>query len=304
MNEQGANITEGQLAVKRAFSSSDLTILSITFVVFFLITCGYLIISAMIDLFKETGGAPSFFEITLALIGTFIAGVLFFAITLGLGMFVVRMQRQSVLGNSLQVEYSDFAWLRDWANTVSSDLEMPRVEIFVTQNPIINAYAFGFARPYCIVLHSGSIRYLTRDELKSVVVHEMAHIKYGHTNTLVYLTPFLGFPVLGTIFSWLAGFWQRRAELTADRLSLMYTKDSELVKRALIKVHVGPDVSDSMNEVARQWLQHTAERPMNHLAQTFSSHPFLVRRLSHLDKWKTVIEPTVAPTPEQTLPSN
>jgi Zn-dependent protease with chaperone function len=117
------------------------------------------------------------------------------------------------------------------------------------------------------------------------------HIKYGHTNALVYLLPFLGFPLLGTAFSWLAGFWQRRAELTADRLALMYMEDSELVKRALIKVHVGPDVSDSMNDTARQWLQYTAERPMNHLAQTFSSHPFLVRRLSHLDKWKSVVEP-------------
>ncbi len=283
--------SKGLLAVQRAFSSADLSVLSITFVVFFFITCGYLIIDGMMTLFRESGGAPTMVDIILALIGTFIAGVLFFAVALGLGMFATRVQRQMMLGNSLHVEYSDYAWLRDWANTVAADLDMPRIEIFVTQNPIINAYAFGFARPYCIVLHSGSIRYLTKDELRTVVVHEMGHIKYGHTNALVYLLPFLGFPLLGTAFSWLAGFWQRRAELTADRLALMYMEDSELVKRALIKVHVGPDVADSMNDVARQWLQYTAERPMNHLAQTFSSHPFLVRRLSHIDKWKSVVEP-------------
>ncbi|MGB4767729.1 MAG: M48 family metallopeptidase [Candidatus Saccharimonas sp.] len=289
--DQAQKNSKGQLAVKRAFSSADLSVLSITFVVFFFITCGYLIVDGMITLFEDSGGAPTLLDIVMALIGTFIAGVVFFAVALGVGMFATRMQRQMMLGNSLQVEYSDYAWLRDWANTVAADLEMPRIEIFVTQNPIINAYAFGFARPYCIVLHSGSIRYLTKDELRTVVVHEMGHIKYGHTNALVYLLPFLGFPLLGTAFSWLAGFWQRRAELTADRLALMYMEDSELVKRALIKVHVGPDVSDSMNDTARQWLQYTAERPMNHLAQTFSSHPFLVRRLSHLDKWKSVVEP-------------
>lgn len=289
--DQANKDSKGRLAVNRAFSSADLSVLSITFVVFFFITCGYLIVDGMVTLFEDSGGAPTLLDIVMALIGTFIAGVVFFAVALGVGMFATRMQRQMMLGNSLQVEYSDYAWLRDWANTVAADLEMPRIEIFVTQNPIINAYAFGFARPYCIVLHSGSIRYLTKDELRTVVVHEMGHIKYGHTNALVYLLPFLGFPLLGTAFSWLAGFWQRRAELTADRLALMYMEDSELVKRALIKVHVGPDVSDSMNDTARQWLQYTAERPMNHLAQTFSSHPFLVRRLSHLDKWKSVVEP-------------
>lgn len=53
---------------------------------------------------------------------------------------------------------------------------IPRIEIFVTQDPVINAYAFGFSVPTSIVLHSGSIRYLTHDELKPSVVHEMAHI--------------------------------------------------------------------------------------------------------------------------------
>ena len=73
----------------------------------------------------------------------------------------------------------------------------------------------------------------------------------------------------------------------------MYLGDSELVKKSLIKVHVGPDAADSMNEVARQWMQYTAERPMNHFAQTFSDHPFLVRRLSQIDYWKGVVEPQV-----------
>lgn len=200
-----------------------------------------------------------------------------------------------MLGNALQVEYSAYAWLRDWVNEVAADIEMPRVEIFVTQDPVINAYAFGFIRPYTIVLHSGTIRYMTKDEIRMVVLHEMAHVKYGHTVASLYLTPFMNIPVLGVFFSWLAGFWQRRAELTADRLALMYLGDSELVKSALVKVHVGPDVASSMNDIARQWQQYVAERPFNRFTQTFSNHPFLVRRLSHVDKWKTVVEPAATP---------
>lgn len=207
---------------------------------------------------------------------------------------MVRMMRQTMLGNSLQVEYSDYAWLRDWVNQVSADLNMPRVEVFVTQDPVMNAYAFGFARPYCIVLHSGSIRYLTKDELKVIAIHEMAHIKYGHTTASVFLQPFVSLPIVNMVTGWIAGFWQRRAELTSDRLALMYMEDADLVKRALIKIHVGPDVADAMNQTARDWLQYNAERPMNRFAQTFSSHPFLVRRISHIDKHAMAIAPPPA----------
>ena len=284
-----ANYTKGQLAVKRAFSSSDLTVLAATFIVFLLISNAYFLISFFTsEEFLVSDKSAS--SILLGVLGLGFVTIVIFLLTLGFGMFLVRMQRQIMLGNALQIEYSDYAWLRDWANTVAADLEMPRVEIFVTQDPYINAYAFGFIRPYTIVLHSGSIRYLTHDELKVVVVHEMGHIKYGHTMASLYLTPFLVVPVLNVVGQWFAGFWQRRAELTCDRLALMYMADSELVKGSLIKVHVGPDVAKSMNETARQWLQYNAERPMNRVAQTCSSHPFLVRRLSHIDKWKYLVE--------------
>lgn len=272
----------GQVAVERARLTSDYIVLAVTFGAFFLISSGYFIISFVMS--EEAQNLNSA-EFILGLIGTLIGGLMVFGSLLLLGMFLVRMARQTMLGNSLQIEYSDYAWLRDWINTVSADLGLPRVEVFVTQNPVMNAYAFGFTRPYCIVLNSGSIRYLTDDELRVIVVHEMAHIKYGHTSALVYLQPFMSLPIISAFGSWIAGFWNRRAELTADRLALMYLLNPELVKSALIKIHVGPDVAKSMNQIARDWLQYNAERPMNRVAQTFSTHPFLVRRLSHIDRY-------------------
>lgn len=287
-------LSKGQLAVKRAFSSSDLVVLAATFFGFFVISSLYFVIGYFTgEEFKAAQGNT--LDIMFGFIGTLVSAMVLFVIILLIGMFMVRMQRQTMLGNSLQIEYSDYAWLRDWSNAVAADLQMPRVEIFVTQDPMMNAYAMGFVRPYIIVLNSGTIRYMTHDEIKAIVVHEMGHIKYGHTIASVYLTPFLALPIVNIVGTWLAGFWQRRAEFTCDRLALMYMKDSELVKQALIKVHVGPDVAKAMNETARQWLQYTAERPMNRLAQTFSSHPFLVRRLSHIDRYKSIVEPQ--PTP-------
>lgn len=278
--------SKGQLAVARAAMSSDNTVLAVTFIGFFFMTSAYFIFTALAEHFSVEGTDMAVEQVPLwlRLIIALFSGAILFGVILLVGMFFIRMERQKMLGNAMQVEYSDYAWLRDWANVTAADLGLPRVEIFVTQNPVINAYAFGFMNPYCIVLHSGSIRYLTPDELKAVVIHEMGHIKYKHTIAMLYLQPFLALPFVSSVSGWLAGFWQRRTEYTADRLALTYTEDPELVKNALVKVHIGPDVAEGMNETARQWQRYTANRPMNRFAQTLSDHPYLVRRLDHIDK--------------------
>lgn len=289
--------SKGQLAVARAAMSSDNTVLAVTFIGFFFMTSAYFIFTALAEHFsvEGTGVEAEQVPLWLRLIIALFSGAILFGIILLIGMFFIRMERQKMLGNAMQVEYSDYAWLRDWANVTAADLGLPRVEIFVTQNPVINAYAFGFMNPYCIVLHSGSIRYLTPDELKAVVIHEMGHIKYKHTIAMLYLQPFLALPFVSSVSGWLAGFWQRRTEYTADRLALTYTEDPELVKNALVKVHVGPDVAEGMNETARQWQRYTANRPMNRFAQTLSDHPYLVRRLDHIDEMTTKLLTPQAP---------
>lgn len=289
--------SKGQLAVARAAMSSDNTVLAVTFIGFFFMTSAYFIFTALAEHFsvEGTGVEAEQVPLWLRLIIALFSGAILFGIILLVGMFFIRMERQKMLGNAMQVEYSDYAWLRDWANVTAADLGLPRVEIFVTQNPVINAYAFGFMNPYCIVLHSGSIRYLTPDELKAIVIHEMGHIKYKHTIAMLYLQPFLALPFVSSVSGWLAGFWQRRTEYTADRLALTYTEDPELVKNALVKVHIGPDVAEGMNETARQWQRYTANRPMNRFAQTLSDHPYLVRRLDHIDEMTTKLLTPQAP---------
>jgi len=294
--------SKGQLAVARAAMSSDNTVLAVTFIGFFFMTSAYFIFTALAEHFSVEGTdmATEQVPLWLRLIIALFSGAILFGVILLVGMFFIRMERQKMLGNAMQVEYSDYAWLRDWANVTAADLGLPRVEIFVTQNPVINAYAFGFMNPYCIVLHSGSIRYLTPDELKAVVIHEMGHIKYKHTIAMLYLQPFLALPFVSSVSGWLAGFWQRRTEYTADRLALTYTEDPELVKNALVKVHVGPDVAEGMNETARQWQRYTANRPMNRFAQTLSDHPYLVRRLDHIDEMTAkLLAPQAPATPTQ-----
>lgn len=287
--------TDSHYAVAKARSSGDVVMLAITFVVLFLMTSMYFVISSIMDLGPSASANP--IEVFGAIGSGLMAGALLFVLILIGGMIAVRVQRQIMLGNCLEVKYSDYAWLREWSNQVASDFNMPRTEIFITQDPYINAYAYGFARPYNIVLHSGTIRYMSDDELKVVVAHEMGHIRYKHTNAMVYLMPFLSLPLVGIVGQYIIGFWKRRTELTCDRLALMYFRDAEIVKRALIKTHVGPDAEKYMNDIARQWQRITADGPFNRFVETLSTHPFLVRRLIHLDRYEAkarAVAPVVA----------
>lgn len=68
--------TKGQLAVKRAYSSSDLVVLTITFITFFLLTCGYFVISYFIEATKDVPLTP--IVATMGLIGVMIGGAFLF----------------------------------------------------------------------------------------------------------------------------------------------------------------------------------------------------------------------------------
>ncbi len=276
-------------AVKQANKKSDYVVFWANIAMIFVIIAVVLMIGYHIALdtssyeLDEYGFTPveAFFARN---IGFLLAGV----VVLIFMLVMIRMMRQNYLGNALQVEYSDYTWLRVWANKVSEDLEMPKVEIMITQDPVMNAFAFGFMKPYTIVLNSGLVRYASRDELKAIVVHEMAHIKYGHTKMSTYSNLLTLIPIFGTLFGWMLNFWSRRAELAADRLALTYLRDKDQVKRALICVHVGPDVASSFNDLAQQWQAYQTDSSFNRFTQTFSSHPFLVRRLQQINSFKLV----------------
>ena len=281
-------------AVTKARRSSDLVVLgaalgAIIAAVMAIFFIGLALVTAGSELvYDEYTGETSTVADYLLTFGGY--AVLLLAV-LVLILVTIRIMRQQFLGNALQIEYSNYAWLRDWSNKVAEDLQMPRVELFVTQDPVINAFALGFKTPYNIVLNSGAIRYLTREELKTIVVHEMAHVKYHHTQWSAYLGVLTALPIIGSAAGWLIAFWGRRAELTADRLAFSNMQNNDLAKDALVKVHVGPDVAASFNEVARQWQVHTTDSAFNGFSQTFSSHPFLVRRLQHIDADSYLITP-------------
>ena len=103
----------------------------------------------------------------------------------------------------------------DWAE---------RPELYVSQTPVANAMAVGFQKPF-IVVNSGAIEILDRDEQRVILGHELGHIMSGHPTytTLALLILNIGFgniPGLGliTLPIQLALLeWYRKAELSAQK---------------------------------------------------------------------------------------
>ena len=96
-----------------------------------------------------------------------------------------------------------------------------RPELFVSQTPFVNAMAVGFERPF-IVLNSGALDLLDRDERRVLIGHELGHIMSGHatytTIALILLKAgFSAIPGLGLIalpIQLALLEWSRKAELS------------------------------------------------------------------------------------------
>ncbi len=71
------------------------------------------------------------------------------------------------------------------------------VELYIVDTPVPNAFAVGNVFKKAVVVHSGLLRELDRDEVKAVLAHELGHIAHRDNAYMiaVSLTPFLAYVV-------------------------------------------------------------------------------------------------------------
>ncbi|HWJ21716.1 MAG TPA: M48 family metallopeptidase, partial [Gemmatimonadaceae bacterium] len=174
-----------------------------------------------------------------------------------------------------------------------------RYELYVSQNPEVNAYCIGFDKPF-IVVNSSMIELLEPEELRAILAHEVGHAMSGHA---VYTTLALLFLLVGTRFlPWLAGIallpielalfeWYRKAEFSADRAGQLGTQELETSMRVFLKFAGGKD-ADRMDLDA--FLVQAAEYEtggnawdlvLKVLNTAFRDHPFATVRAAELKRW-------------------
>ncbi|NJN22236.1 MAG: M48 family metalloprotease [Leptolyngbya sp. RL_3_1] len=222
-----------------------------------------------------------------------------------------RPQYVSLMGNAIQVGPQQYATLYQiFRDSVQALDVQPQPTLFVTQNPMVNAYSIGEDHP-CVVVNTGLLDLLSDEEIRTVLAHELGHIKCGHT-TLTQMAIWamgaasvigeLTFGIGNVISSGLIyAFyeWRRKAELSCDRAALLATDDVGLVSRTMMQLAGGSH--RFAHEVSLEAFEQQAEDFRNQdddgLSEVYKfllynggqgsmlSHPFPVDRLQYLKEW-------------------
>ncbi len=222
-----------------------------------------------------------------------------------------RPQLVYLMGNTIEVGPRQYSTIYQIFRECVRDLDIyPEPKLFVEQNPVANSYALGQEHPY-IVINTGILDLLNEAEIRSVLAHELGHIKCGHTiliqmamwamnaaSIVGELTFGIGNIVSsGLIYAFFE--WRRKAELTADRAALLVTDDLNTVMSSMMKISGGSNKyahECSLQEFIRQSENYQAldEDGLNQVYKflmyngaqgVMLSHPFAVERVHFLRQW-------------------
>lgn len=174
-----------------------------------------------------------------------------------------------------------------------------RPDLYVSQNPFANAMAVGFQKPF-IVVYTGAIDLLEREEQRVILGHELGHIMSGHatytTLALIILNVGLGnVPGLGLIalpIQLALLEWYRKAELSSDRAGLLASQDPQASMRLFLKFAGGTSADDemSLDEFLVQAQEYeeggtAIDSIFKVLNVAFRTHPFNTVRAAELQRW-------------------
>lgn len=224
-----------------------------------------------------------------------------------------RPQFIYLMGNSIQVGPRQYATIYQLFRESVRDLDIfPEPTLFISQNPLANSYALGQEQPY-VVVNSGLLDLLDAAEIRTVLAHELGHIKCGHTTlTQMALWAMNAAAAVGDMTLGLGNLvssgliyafyeWRRKAELSSDRAALLVTDDLKLVMQSMMRVAGGSvryGHECNLNEFIHQAENYQA-LDQDSLNQTYKlliyngaqgsllSHPFPAERIHHLGEWAT-----------------
>ena len=211
-------------------------------------------------------------------------------------------------GSSVKVMSKQFPDLHAKLQIACTTLGVDMPELFVQQNPIVNAFTYG-SKKHIIVLHSGLLERLTDEETLAVISHEVGHI---HAEHALYLTAarlmealanasaarlipgseIIKFVISAGINSALLA-WARRAELSGDRAALLVVQDPHVVGRVMMKLAGGTSASkidyDQFLEQGRQFKKTCDEKALDkfwaNIINAGLTHPFPIWRVGEILDW-------------------
>jgi Zn-dependent protease with chaperone function len=217
------------------------------------------------------------------------------------GLFNDRSLRLMFLASSVRASEEQFPNLYHDMLDGCYILDLPKVpELFITQNPLVNAMTLGTDKPF-IVISTGMVDLFDEEEIRFIIGHELGHVLSGHSvyRTMLFHLVNLATRLAFIPFAWI-GFkaviwgleeWYRKSELSCDRAGLLAGQDEQAARRALMKTAGGSRLSelshDAFHEQAREYdaVPDVREGLLKLLQLQGQSHPFAVVRFAELDRW-------------------
>lgn len=213
---------------------------------------------------------------------------------------VEKSIRLATLASAVKVSDKQFAKIHSLHKEACRILDVEQPDLFVAQNPVINAFAVGWNRPF-VVLNSSLVQSLDSEEILGVIGHELGHIKSGHMlyktllSLLIELSKFaLQIPLTGLALEAVIVAlreWDRKSELSSDRAEALTTQNPDTVIRSLMKMTGGNNLEEmDLGEFIKQAEEYQAADTISDnvhkfLNTIYRTHPFPVIRVLELINW-------------------
>lgn len=187
---------------------------------------------------------------------------------------------------------------------ICGTLELPVPEFYLEMDPQPNAYTSGDTKPF-VVVNSGIIDLLSKEELKAVIAHECGHILCHHVlyHTLADLLVsgaggvggFFGLGIVSEPLQWALMYWVRRSEFSADRVAAHVMGDADVVARTMMRLAGGgtriTERVDMERFVAQasEYQKFMKDSGKSKFLQNWmikdASHPYPAVRAAEVKKW-------------------
>ena len=183
-------------------------------------------------------------------------------------------------------------------------LQIPEPEMFLEMDPIPNAYTYGDTKPF-VVVNSGIINLLSREELRAVIAHECGHILCRHVlyHSLASLLVsagggiggLFGLGIISEPLQWALMYWIRRSEFSADRVAAYVTNDADVVARTMMRLAGGGTrITERVDmelfvKQAAEYQKFMKDSGKSKFLQNWMikdmSHPYPAVRAAEVKKW-------------------
>ena len=191
-------------------------------------------------------------------------------------------------------------------------LQIPEPELFLEMDPMPNAYTYGDMKPF-VVVNSGIVDLLTKEELKAVIAHECGHILCRHVlyHSLASLLVsagggiggLFGLGIISEPLQWALMYWVRRSEFSADRVAAYVTNDADVVARTMMRLAGGGTRitervdMDLFVKQAAEYQKFMKDSDKSKFLQNWmikdASHPYPAVRAAEVKKWFAGYRPAI-----------